>query len=582
MTAIRITAFAGEQPKIIPRLLPPNGAQAAFNARLDDGALTPLRQSALEEVLPDANRITIYKHGTDWLSWDVVVNAAPGPVAADRLYFTGDGVPKMLVASTEYPLALAPPAAALTATVGGAGAGDVVTRVYVYTWVTDFGEESEPSPASAPVDWMPGQTMTLSGFAATPSGRNITKQRIYRSQTGQSGTYLYLIDERTAAATDYVDAVAVDALQEALPSADWNAPVDGLTGLTAMPNGMMAAFEGKTLYFCEPFRPHAWPQKYTLTTDFDIVALGAIGTSLVVLTTGNPYFASGSSPAVMTMVKLEQNFPCINASGVVDMGYAICFPTDEGLAAVRGDGSIGLVSATLFGRYEWKALDPDTIVAAQYGGRYVAFYDTVNADGDDVVGGMFIAVGENPFLGRTRVQAQAAFFDITESALYYVPTGGEAIYRYDAPGAVRDTIYWKSKEFWSNTPTNYGALRVDADGTLSPEEAANLAVLIAAITAANQLLLDNDEVISDINSMELNVTPLAGDNLTPIPSGLGEVQVGIWANRVKVASISVSNRDVRLPAGFTAELWEIDVSTDARVMNITMGETMDDLRQVPA
>ncbi|MGL1400235.1 hypothetical protein ACSTI4_24935, partial [Vibrio parahaemolyticus] len=76
----------------------------------------------------------------------------------------------------------------------------------------------------------------------------------------------------------------------------YNPPPAGLRGLTAMPNGMMAAFDGKDLYFCEPYLPHAWPASYTLTTDFPIVGLGAFGTSLVVMTTGNLYLVSGTAP----------------------------------------------------------------------------------------------------------------------------------------------------------------------------------------------------------------------------------------------------------------------------------------------
>src|SRR5690606_18334280 len=107
------------------------------------------------------------------------------------------------------------------------------------------------------------------------------------------------------------------------PSRHWTAPPDALSGLTAMPNGMMAAFVGKDLYFCEPFRPHAWPEIYVLTTDFPIVALGALGTTLWVLTEGYPYRVSGTTPGSMVMDKVEANLPCVNARAVVDLGHAI-------------------------------------------------------------------------------------------------------------------------------------------------------------------------------------------------------------------------------------------------------------------
>ena len=42
-----------------------------------------------------------------------------------------------------------------------------------------------------------------------------------------------------------------------------------------LPNGMMVGFSGNNICFCEPFFPHAWPIRYRLTTNFDIVSLGA-------------------------------------------------------------------------------------------------------------------------------------------------------------------------------------------------------------------------------------------------------------------------------------------------------------------
>lgn len=582
MAAIRLTGFAGEQPKIIARLLPPNYAQAAVNVRLDDGGLTPVRKSALVAALPDANRSTVYRHGSDWLSWPGHVDAVPGPVAADRLYFTGDGVPKMRVDGDTYPLAVGAPAAALAVAIGGVGAGDVVTRIYAYTHVTSFGEESAPSPASDPIDWKPGNSVTLSSFGVVPGGREITKQRIYRSQTGQTGTYFYLIAERAASTGDFIDTVAVDAFAEPLPSADWDAPPDGLKGITGLPNGMMAAFVDKTVYFCEPFRPHAWPEKYTMTTDYPIVGLGSVGTSLIVLTTGQPYLMQGQSPTAIQSTKLEENYPCINARGIVDMGYAVAFPTEEGLAAVFSDGRVVLVSGQLFSRYEWAELSPATMLGGQYAGQYVAFYNSVDPEGEDLSGALFINIGENPFLKRASGSAQAVYYDIEGASLHFVPTGSSAVMRYDAPGGAREEVYWKSKEFWFNAPLNFGAYRIDGTGILTPTEQANLMAAIAAAIEANEDIIAAGGLIGAINQFGFNEIPMGGDNLLQVPSVEGTVQVGIWADGKLVASLSAVGVAGRLPSGFTAEKWEIDVTATASITSIVVAQTMDELRTVPA
>lgn len=225
--------------------------------------------------------------------------------------------------------------------------------------------------------------------------RSITLQRIYRSQTGQSGTYLYLIDERAASASNYTDVIAVNAFQEPLPSANYNAPPDDLTGLISLPNGMMAAFSGRKLYFSEPYRPHAWPEKYILTTDSDIVGLGAMDTSIVVMTEGWPQMVQGSSPDTMQMAKLEQNFPCINARGIVDLGYAIAFPSNEGMAVVRADGSISVPTANIFNRDDWLALSPATMIGSQISGRCALFYQTTAVNGTILTGALLLDLSDS-------------------------------------------------------------------------------------------------------------------------------------------------------------------------------------------
>jgi hypothetical protein len=309
------------------------GAQRSFEVRLENSDLRPIRIS--KEVLvsgdlPTARPSTIYLFNDNWLYWPFLVHAAPGPVTDDRLYYTGDGVPKVRIGSDVFIMAITPPATKLTAAKSGTGTGDITTRLYVYTNVSQFGEESEPSPLSDPIDWQEGETVTLSGFSTAMGDRTATLQRIYRSQTSLSGdTTLYLIDERGAATNDYVDTVPLSNIQEPLPSLDWNQPPDDMSGLVSMPNGMMAAFTGKEVLFCEPYFPSAWPQKYRLTVDYDVVALGVFGTTLAVLTTGHPYLAQGTAPENMLLEKLELDMPCINAAGVIDMGCGVVRQCDR-------------------------------------------------------------------------------------------------------------------------------------------------------------------------------------------------------------------------------------------------------------
>lgn len=580
MPAINVTGFLGEQPRVIPRLLAETASQRAINTRLDDGGLTPIHRTLEVDNATDAADQTIYLHGDTWLSWAGDIDAAPAPIAEDRLYYTGDGVPKMLDGENIYPLALPSPIGALTAVLGGGGgAGDVVTRIYVFTYVTEFGEESAPCVVSNQLDWQPGNTVTLSGFPSIPAGRNITKQRIYRSQTGQAGTYFYLIDERAASTSNYSDTVAVDAFQEALQTADWTPPPDTLSGLTSMSNGMMAGFSGKDLYFCEPYYPHAWPEKYALTTDYDIVSISAIGSTLIVLTTGQPYIAVGSVPDSVQIDKLNTNAACINKRAVVNTGFAVCFPSNNGLWAIYPNGTLKLVTAPLYNRDKWQALSPSTLVAGQHNGRYIAFYDVIVGD-VRTAGSLTIDLGDSPFLSRTANVAQAVHYDQNQGALYYLVPGTTNIVRYDDPNASLETQYWKSKPFTLPYPENFGAIRIEADVTLTPEEVIAAQALIDAITAANTLLLAAGSIEGDLNAGPMGGVAFNGDILAPIPSSGVVFEIGVYADGKRVKTVMSSNVDLRLPAGFKARVWELDVLSNVTVTRLTMARTMDELGQV--
>lgn len=578
MAKLRFAQFSGEIPRLISRLLPDTGAQVAENVRLDDGGLTPVRKSRAEHVFTGISDIqTIYKFGDTWLAWDSVVNAVPGPVAEDHLYYTGDGAPKMRVGTTVYDLAVPYPSTALTATVTGTGSGDVTTRLYVYTWVTSFGEESEPCPVSNEIDWQAGQTLTLSGFAATPSGRSITKQRIYRSQSSsQSGTDLFFIAERSASTSNFVDTYAPDQFGEVLPSRDWNQPPADLTGLIAMPNGMMVGYSGKELCFCEPYRPHAWPEKYRLTASFPIVALSSYGTTVVAGTQGYPYVASGNAPESMIEEKIEVNLPCVNARGMVDLGYSAAYPSNDGLVIVSNGGATVATDA-LFTRADWQRIAPNSIVSAQFAGRYFASYRYLDIDGVTVTQGTFVIdlTNTQPFVLRYAFKADAFYYDLPSGQLYYLV--GDTVYEFDAIGQINEVMTWKSKRFVLPQPVTMGAILVESGILESPEERQARLNQIAAILAANNTLLASTSMGSEIDGAAIDEFAMNGDSLQPIPPDKF-ISVKVYGDGVLLRTVSTLDEVKRIPAK-SARVWEIQVNGTAEVEQVTMATTARELAE---
>ena len=161
--------FSGIAPAISPRLIADQFAQVAENVDFESGRLVPTTDDSAAFTLQNALRRSIYYYrDTNWLEWNEDgVKAVPGPIPGDtlaRLYFTGDDYPRMgtaatiVAGSTGYPAnsyrlgVPAPANAPLTEKTGTPDATQTPDDVsYVYTFVTAFGEEGPPSPATVPI-----------------------------------------------------------------------------------------------------------------------------------------------------------------------------------------------------------------------------------------------------------------------------------------------------------------------------------------------------------------------------------------------------------------------------------------------
>lgn len=407
-------------------------------------------------------------HEGVWFGFDSPVSSATGPIADDRLYYSGDGVPKVHIPGQgTFDLALPAPVNAPDLTLQGA----VVTENdlpnpplqsigYTYTFVTTFGEESAPAPLSDLIEWQPGQAVTLSNFDAPAVGRNIDRIRVYRTQTSTLGvTDLYFVAEIGSAVNSYSHDLDVAPLAEIIRTRDYDTPPDDLAGLTSMPNGMMVGFAGRKLYFSEPYIPHAWPEKYSLTTDYPIVAVVSFGITLAVLTEGTPYMVQGQAPENMVMRQVEANMPCLSAESVVDLGYAAAFASTEGIATISQDGP-RLISGALFSREQWKAFNPSSIIAGQINGLYVMHYN-----GDDGEGTLVVSLaGDRPFVSDDDIRPRSMFYDITSGKLFYLSSDGLEVLSWDDVGTAGARTYtWRSGILQMDHPITFGAYKVWAE-----------------------------------------------------------------------------------------------------------------------
>lgn len=454
------SAFRGELPILDARLLPENNAQRARNVYLKRGTLKPERAPlAVESLGSVANPSTLYRYPNGnngqgfWLTWGMGrnVHVVKSPLANDnfsRVYWTGDGVPKMggisdiTSGSPPYPgssyrLGIPAPNSAPYASAPDDRTTDrpptTLETSYAVTLVSSFGEEGVPSAASNIIErWdmvsgAPAGGDVQLALPSVPSGsHDIVTKRIYRAESG--GIYQYVTDV-SAATSEYTDSYTSAQLGRALPSVEWDMPDPRLQGLTALPGGILAGFFDNTLCFSEAYLPHAWPVAYQLAFKDTIVAIGATSSGLVVATQGQPYLVSGASPEAMSPMQLDVDQPCIAARSLVDMGEYVIYAGHEGLVAAGGRDA-RVVTAEVFTKEQWQALNPETMHAYRYDGRYLAFYDG---------GCMVFTPGEGvEFLD---INASGGYHDIAAGTLYLIQNS--AIKAWGQGGPM--TYTWRSR-----------------------------------------------------------------------------------------------------------------------------------------
>lgn len=438
---IQHSAFRGELPIIDARLLPENNAQLARNLYLRHGTLKSERAPGPVTGLPGVGRpssLYRYPNGNSgngyWFSWGggKRVHVVKSPLANDkwhRIYWTGDGVPKMAgvdVATggtppypgSSYPLGVpSPQGGPLVSEPRGRVSSDdfpdtAIEAAYVVTLISKYGEEGPPSsPSTAIVRWdmvddapEGGEVVvSLPGVPSTAS--SIAIKRIYRVES--SGIYQF-VDDVSPGESRYVDKITSDLLGRALPSVEWDAPDPRMTGLTALPNGILAGFFENTLCFSEAYIPHAWPVGYQLAFSDDIVGISSTSAGLVVVTEGQPQLVTGSSPDAMAQIELDVNQPCMSSRSLVDMGEYALYASPDGLVAAAGRDA-RVVTLDVISRAQWQNLNPESIHAYRHEGRYLAFY----------AGGCFLfSPGEG--FEFFDVSAQSGYYDIADDRLYLI------------------------------------------------------------------------------------------------------------------------------------------------------------------
>lgn len=477
--------FWGLIPRLESNLLPDRNAAVAINAKLDTGALKPFRAgTTVNTPIKSGIKKSIYRFapvaGNDnsgfWFHWTTDVDVIRSPARNDvseRTYYTGDGIPKVtdnvlaLTGGTAYPvnsytMGVPQPIITPTVTVTGTAVAeaeeeDRLASAYVFTYVNSFAEESAPSPESAIVSWLPGETRTLSDLGTAPAGNyNFISKRIYRKSAAEGSFQFFLVGEIAISTTSFIDNVEEDLLGDELITDGWFMPPADMHSLGMLDNGIAFGASKNLLYPSVIAQPHAYNPLWAQPTTHPIVATGSFGNTIVAITLKNPFIFQGYDPASLAGTEIKNNQGCVSKRSVVSGPFGVIYASPDGLVLI-GEGSMGnVITSQFLTRDQWQAYKPATLLGALYNGVYMGFYD---AGGGDK--GAFILDPQNPEAGFVELSlfATAAYADPLSDHLYLCVNG--SIVTFDTGTDLQYT--WRSKRYIYNKPVNMTAVRVVAD-----------------------------------------------------------------------------------------------------------------------
>ncbi len=337
-----------------------------------------------------------------------------------------------------------------------------IIREYVYTWVrnwadlngdsTDVGtDESAPSPLSAQLTVDPSMGVTVTIPSAPPDGYGINRFRIYRTVSGTAGTALTYVGEGVVGAgLTYSDSAtdAAIASQGVLTTTAYDVPPDSLVGLKYHPSGFLVGFSKNIVYFSEPYQPHAWPD-YSIQCDYNVVCIGIVGQSIVVVTEGNPVVISGNSPLSLSVSKVNNAHSGTAKRAIAETGASVVYATPVGLVESPGGR---VLTEQLYTKEQWQALDPSTMQLAWSDNKLFVF----------TASGLKILRSESGTHELTEAHdvINGLFVDLLSDTLYLSING--QIFPW-AKGSPRNYAY-QTKTYVSPAPVMPCVYRLTTDG----------------------------------------------------------------------------------------------------------------------
>jgi hypothetical protein len=519
----------------------------------------------------------------------ISINLVGDVVAGDTFQF--DNANQITAGTTVTSIGATTVTLSSVVTAAGVQSGDTIqfisalpeTRAYVYTYISDFSEESQPSPATVASGDGTGTWLVV--IPKPPAGYNTNTPmnpghyRLYRTVVDSSGnaTY-YQVTEVPINPTGTVtihdsalDASITANLQ--LSTIGYAPPPVGLQGVVMMANGIAAGFtNSREVWFSAAYLPHAWPPQYALTVDYPIVGLTANGSSLNIVTEGSPFIATGVTPDTMTIGKITANEPCISRGSIVASGEGAYYASPNGVQLLNSGGTQNVTSSVFEKEFLYSLLPPQW-ASARYGSSYATFikgqvipsqnyllqatdmpspYDTLGYSGFVMDSGDT----NTPFTYlRTNVISSIQVLNLLSDELsgqIFILQSDSQIVQWNPPIGVPGTTtlrswQWKTKKFRFTAPQQFKAFMVLFE--VPPEVTITLGVRntdqAQTFNPASQYLI---------------------------------IRVYADSNPIVVREIQKSGEVLLIPGDFKAELWEFQLEGQVGVRFFKCASSVKELK----
>lgn len=652
MAMIKISQFGGMIPKMSDRILPDSAAVVANNIKLQSGAPAPIKKPGLELELSNVKTLFLARNGVNdsaWFSWPIETDCVRVPLPYDvesRFCWAGDGAPKVAKYSAAvsggggvypyvfYDLGIPVPTAKPTVTPSG-GTGGLVTRFYQYTFFSQDGEESGPSPVSVSAIGALDATWAIANMDVSPT-------------SGGTGT---------ATSTTFTNAASAKTwLRVGDQVAFGSAPTTWRT-VTALPTASSFSVTGASIVAettwarRAPWNTSGMTKRLYRTTGttgfFALVADGISGAATTYNDTitdanilGDELITDGWEPPPVGLTGL-----CIHSSGAlagfVDSTVHFSEPlqphawvsTNTLATSFRGVGiaSFGqsVVLATAGSPFVMTGVSPDSMTGDVVAGAYPCLskrsvvstgsgviYSSINGlvmVGDTGVGmytenlysrkewevlnpetmecavssgrvytkylndsGVSIVlVFDGAALTTVETDVVSMFSDVATGELYVGKTGGA--YKWDSETELILAGTWRSKEFVFPKPVNLGAAKIDFDLAVSPSEEAAQQAAAAAVTAANAATVASGNLRGGINARAINVRDQNGSDIRPVPEATSNsVTFNLYggpSSQLLASKVVTDTKVFRLPSGYKHDSFHFEISTKSGVAEVRVAET---------